>query len=214
MRVVPSPCGIEASFPLSDEMEWDRFRSAEVRILFLGRISHWKGVHVAIETVKILNEAASDCVYSLDIAGAALFGEDEYFAAIQELVAGNDNVRLLGHVDQVAELLRGYDALFHCSLIPEPFGQVIVQGMSAGLAVFATRGGGPDEIINDGVDGVLVQAGDSAALAERVLELFSRPDRVRVLRHAANRSAGRYSDEVAVREIDSAVRELVHQVNV
>jgi glycosyltransferase involved in cell wall biosynthesis len=54
--------------------------------------------------------------------------------------------------------------LVHGSVIPEPFGQVVVQGMAVGLAVVAAGEGGPAETITDGVDGVLYEPRSVTAL--------------------------------------------------
>jgi glycosyltransferase involved in cell wall biosynthesis len=64
------------------------------------------------------------------------------------------------------------DALIHASVIPEPFGQVVVEGMAAGLAVVAADEGGPAETITNEFDGLLVPVGDVNALAE-VLQRLS-----------------------------------------
>ena len=50
-------------------------------------------------------------------------------------------------------------------VIPEPFGQVVVEGMAAGVPVIAADAGGPAEIVTDEVDGLLTPPGDVEALA-------------------------------------------------
>jgi glycosyltransferase involved in cell wall biosynthesis len=51
---------------------------------------------------------------------------------------------------------------------PEPFGMVVVEGMALGRPVIATNAGGPAEIINDKVDGLLVPPKDPEALADAI----------------------------------------------
>ena len=53
----------------------------------------------------------------------------------------------------------------HCSLTPEPFGQVVVEDMVAGVPVTVADAGGPAEIITHMVNGMLTALGDLAALA-------------------------------------------------
>jgi glycosyltransferase involved in cell wall biosynthesis len=55
--------------------------------------------------------------------------------------------------------------LVHASVTPEPFGQVILEGMAAGVPVIASRAGGPAEILRHDATGVLYQPGDEEALA-------------------------------------------------
>jgi glycosyltransferase involved in cell wall biosynthesis len=56
-------------------------------------------------------------------------------------------------------------------VIPEPFGQVVIEGMAAGMPVIATAAGGPTEVITDRVDGILVSPNDIDALAHQLLRL-------------------------------------------
>jgi len=74
-------------------------------------------------------------------------------------------VHFLGFQSKVTPFLQAMDVVVHCSVAAEPFGRVIVEAMMAGTPVVATRGGGVDEIITDGVDGFLVPPADPAALA-------------------------------------------------
>ena len=60
--------------------------------------------------------------------------------------------------------MRRADILVHCSVIAEPFGQVVLEGMQAGCAVIASRPGGPAEIVEPGVSGLLVDAGNQEQL--------------------------------------------------
>jgi glycosyltransferase involved in cell wall biosynthesis len=63
--------------------------------------------------------------------------------------------------------------------VPEPqleaFGMVLLEAMQAGLPIVASRGGARDVLVSEGVNGLLVPAGDVAALAERLLQLAADP---------------------------------------
>jgi glycosyltransferase involved in cell wall biosynthesis len=66
-------------------------------------------------------------------------------------------------------------SLFCLSSLAEPFGIVLLEAGLFGLPVVATRVGGVPEIIRDGENGILVEPGDSAALAEAMRRLLDRP---------------------------------------
>lgn len=134
-----------------------------------GRLSPWKGQHVAVEALAALPDV------HLLIVGAPLFGEAAYAARLPELadrLGVSERVSLLGARSDVPLLMGLVDIVIHTSIEPEPFGRVLVEGMLAGKPVVATRGGGAPEIVDDGVTGRLITPGDPQALAAAVRELL------------------------------------------
>lgn len=81
-------------------------------------------------------------------------------------------VHFLGFREDVAELLNGMDIYLNTS-VSEGFSLTTVQAMACGIPVVCTRSGGPDEIITDGVDGLLVPVGDVSTIARAVATLCS-----------------------------------------
>jgi len=63
----------------------------------------------------------------------------------------------------------------------EIFGLVVLEAHSAGRPVIASRCGGPEDTVRDGVDGLLVPRGDVASLEEAMTSLAESPARVRKL---------------------------------
>lgn len=80
-----------------------------------------------------------------------------------------------GFCDDVARAINSLDIVVHASIIEEPFGRVITEGMLGAKPVIATRGGGVPEIVLDGVTGLLVPMGDVAGMAEAVCRLVAEP---------------------------------------
>ena len=81
--------------------------------------------------------------------------------------------------------MRCVDVVVHTSIHPEPFGRVIVEGMLQNRPVVATRGGGVDEIIEDGKTGVLIQSGSAEALSDAVTRLITDKDYYRTIAKSA-----------------------------
>lgn len=172
-----------------------------LRVGMLGRIAPWKGQHVFIEAfarafpVKVPSAAVAA---RATIVGSPLFGEEPYEEQLKELVASHgleDRLDFAGFVDDVPGCLAGLDVLVHASVIPEPFGQVVVQGMAAGLPVLAARAGGPAELIDDGVTGLLYTPGDAAALADGLRKLAGDPKLRRQLGEAARERTAEFTAE-------------------
>lgn len=86
-----------------------------------------------------------------------------------------DRVHFTGEVCDPAAVLRGTDLLVLNSL-EEPFGLVLVEAMASGTPVLAARVGGIPEIVTDGVNGWLVDRGDVAGLARKLVELSRNPE--------------------------------------
>lgn len=141
-----------------------------LRIGWVGRVARWKGLHVLQEALQILESEGRHL--RVEVAGGT-FHEAEKYAedVVRNAEEAAYDMSFLGHVDDIPGFLSRQDVLVHTSIVPEPFGQVVVQGMAAGLPVVATDAGGPSAIIRNGVDGVLVPGGDAAALADALREL-------------------------------------------
>ncbi|HVY78475.1 MAG TPA: lysylphosphatidylglycerol synthase domain-containing protein [Solirubrobacterales bacterium] len=79
------------------------------------------------------------------------------------------------------------------SLAGESFGMVLLEGFASGTPPIASRIAGYSDVVTDGVDGVLVPAGDAQALAEELQRLWHEPERLSAMSAAALRSAERYA---------------------
>jgi glycosyltransferase involved in cell wall biosynthesis len=140
-------------------------RRSVFTIGMVGRLAPWKGQHIFIEAFA---RAFPDGPERAVIVGAPLFGEDGYERElrVQTRTLGlNGRVEFAGFREDIQAELRGFDVLVHASTIPEPFGQVVLEGMAAGLAVVASGAGGPSEVIEDGVTGLLFTPSDVDELA-------------------------------------------------
>ncbi|WP_237496673.1 glycosyltransferase family 4 protein [Modestobacter sp. L9-4] len=183
--------------------------SSEYTIGILGRISPWKGQHVVI---RAFSQADLPVTARLRILGSVMFAEDAYEASLHAEVAVQgleDRVEFVGFVDNVFEALATLDVLVHASVVPEPFGQVIVEGLAAGLPVIATRGGGPSEILTDGVDGLLYDAGDVEQLAGLIGRLYTDSSLVQRLQTNGRARARDFSPEVIGPSVISLYREML-----
>ena len=97
--------------------------------------------------------------------------------------------------------LRGIDLLALPSE-SEGLGVVALEAMAVGKPVVAFASGGPAEVISSGRDGIVVPAGDVAALAEAIVKLSSEPGLAREMGGAARRTvAERYSSAATVAKL-------------
>ncbi len=106
------------------------------------------------------------------LVGAPLFGEDDYERELRAFMLEYtlaDRVHFLGFQDDIAACMKAVDVVTHTSIMPEPFGRVIIEDILSKRPVVATRAGGVTDIVEDGENGILCSPGDAAELA-RILE--------------------------------------------
>jgi glycosyltransferase involved in cell wall biosynthesis len=186
--VVPDPYrpGREPRPPAAD---------GPVQVVMVGRLAPWKGQHVFLAAFA---RALAGTPHRAVVVGSALFGEDDYAAGLLEQVRElgiADQVEVRGFSDDVEAVLAASDVLVHASTVPEPFGQVVVEGMAAGLTVLAADAGGPAEIVTHEHDGLLYPVGDVERLAGLLAAVAADPGLRARLGEAAAATAAQYRPE-------------------
>ncbi len=151
---------------ITEEEIIERAVAPELRILFLGNVMFRKGLHTLIDAVRSLKSKVHvDVIGSLNV-------EPAYAKAMRDKVAVHglsSTVHFHGPLDNepLAEKLKSA----HVLVVPssyEGFGIVYLEGMGFGLPAIGTNLGAAREVIQDGVDGFIVSAGDAVELAEQL----------------------------------------------
>lgn len=181
------------------------------RIGIVGRLTAWKGQHIFLQAAAKVRAQVPNAKFP--IIGKALFGEEAYEQELRSLVSSlslDEAVEFLGFRKDVPDLLTNLDILVHASTTGEPFGQVVVQGMAAGLPVVATNGGGIPEIVLSGKTGLLVPMGDADAMAEAILRLLADPQGAKAMGRAGRlRVEQLFTIEEAARKVESLYETLL-----
>lgn len=180
-----------------------------LRVGMVGRIAPWKGHATFLDAfARAFPDGGAEAV----VVGAALFGEDGHEVELRrqaEALGIADRVAFRGYRPDVGEELRAMDVLVHASVLPEPFGQVVVEGMAAGLAVVAAAAGGPAEVVTHGVDGLLYPPGDAGALARELRRLAADPVLRRRLGGSARARAGDFAPPVIANQVEDVYRRVL-----
>jgi glycosyltransferase involved in cell wall biosynthesis len=139
--------------------------TAPLELVYAGQFVEHKGL-------LLLLEALAQCrrPHRLTVIGD---GAEEYEDRCRRFVVDHslsERVRFLGRrrPEDVPAILGRAQVLVTPSLWDEPFSLVVLEGLSAGLAVIASATGGTPEAIRDGVNGLLFPRGDAAALTEAI----------------------------------------------
>ena len=170
----------------------------------LGRIAPWKGQDLFLRAFAAAFPSGGELAV---LVGTPMFGEGSYEQELHALVASLDlvgRVEFRGFREDIWRELAAFDVLVHASIVPEPFGQVVIEGMAAGLAVIAADEGGPAEVIADGQTGHLFRSRDPDSLAAAMRALRADEDERRRLGEAARRAAEDYDPRVLAGRLESA----------
>ncbi len=137
----------------------------------VGRIEPSKGQWVVIDAVEKLIKQGID-------AKALIVGHpmnEEYLEVLQKdiIMRGlRDRIVFTGFTKEAQTMMQLCDVMV-LATEKETFGLVLIEAMMCGVCVAASRSGGPLEIIDDGVNGVLFNTFDSEDLSEKLGVLYS-----------------------------------------
>jgi len=175
-----------------------------------GRVRAQKGTDLFVEAMCVLLPRYPD--YTAVIVGAI---DSRGFAdALQERVRAAglaERVRFLGELP-IAELPRWYQriSIYAFTSRNEGFGLTLIEAMAASTALVAARAGAAETVIVDGETGVLVPAGDAAALAAALEPLMRDPERARQMGEKARaRALAEFSIEAEAERIAAVYRSVL-----
>ncbi len=142
-------------------------------VLTVAKLYERKALDILLRAIKTLGPVAAG--YRFVIAGDG--PEEHRLKVLARDLNIEGTVVFLGEVQN-----QDIPALFqHCEffVLPsrsEPFGIVLLEAMTFGKAIVATRVGGIPEFISDRVTGLLVPSNDADALADRIKRIILEPD--------------------------------------
>lgn len=192
VSVLPNAAPPVPSLPSREELR--RRLGVDGNVLaFAGRITRAKSLETALEALR-----------GLDDVTLLIAGDGEERVRLEGLAG--DNVRFLGAMgrDDVLELFAASDAALLSSSW-ENFPHALVEALAVGAPVIATRVGGVPEIVDNGVNGLLVAPGDPEALVDAIRRFFGDLALRERLRVAAAPSVERFSQEAVLDRLENAL---------
>ncbi|MFY9716647.1 MAG: glycosyltransferase family 4 protein [Thermoplasmata archaeon] len=195
--------------PAGSTVARDRWGIQGPFVLFVGRLASNKGLLELADAFAPL--ARRDATAHLLIVGADGGMGARFDARVRELGIASQ-VHRVGHVGSDADLSALYREA-RCTVLPseyEAFGLVLLESLSQGTPVIASRVGGIPEFIEDGKSGLLVPPGDRAGLAAAIERLWSDPATARRFGEFGQRDVvPRFAWEEIVDRIDRVYSQVV-----
>ena len=171
-------------------------KKTEKKVVFVGSLVPQKGVDILLKAFE-------------DIEGAELLivGEGKERKKLEAIARGN--VYFLGEASKVDEILSRSSVLVLPSR-EEGFGLVLLEAMSLGLPVIATKVGGIPEIVN-GKNGILIEAEDVEQLKRAIEKILNDVKLGRKLGAAGIKYSARYSWRRMATEVEKIYKNLLRE---
>ena len=167
-----NPGAVSAQRMIKLSGDWRLPDGASV-IMLPGRLTRWKGQLVMLDALKELDRKDAFVLMVGDDQGRFDY-RNELDARIRKLGLG-DRVRIIDDCRDMPAAYMLADVVVSASTDPEAFGRVPVEGQAMGRPVVATRHGGAQETVADGITGWLVRPGDPKALAWGIKQALELP---------------------------------------
>jgi glycosyltransferase involved in cell wall biosynthesis len=187
-RAEPAPLGLPAGALL---------------VGFAGRFEKRKGIAELMAAWEIVARSVPEAHLVLVGAGGALEADVSAWAN------GSDRVHRIGFRADMHNVLAAFDIFVMPSHF-EGFGIVLVEAMATGAAVIASAASNLPELVQDGVEGLLVPVKDAAALAAAIISLCSDREKRETMARAARERARRdFSLDRMLDEYEALLQEIV-----
>ena len=166
------------------------------RILFVGRLAAQKGVGTLVAAAGLLEDPSAQVL---------LVGDGPKRKALErdaERLGVDDRLHFVGFFahERLPAVLAHADLLVLPSIYEE-LGTVLLEAMQAALPIVASRTGGIPDVIEDGINGLLVPPGEPESLAHAINRLLAERDLARRLSEGAQERAKDYDWEVLAEQV-------------
>lgn len=203
LNIVVMPLGIDTEVfkPIQKDTQ-------DIELLFVGRISRLKQIELCLDALAFLH-ANQERKVKLTVIGPQ--SDISYFSELKTIAAQlqiTEKVNFVGLVEQ-KDLVPFYQkaTLLLLPSAHESFGMVMVEAMACGTPVAAIKGtGGPDEIVEDGFNGILAT---KETFSQRILELVEGEETLQELSHNARM---RVKQKWSLEQTETALRNSINRV--
>jgi glycosyltransferase involved in cell wall biosynthesis len=142
-----------------------------LKLIFLGRINKFKGLHLLIEAIKDIDPL---------LVQLSIFGNSDdsfYESSLKNQTESNNNIFWNGQLNQkdVVKILQQHDALCLCSTFSEMSPLVIQEAFAAGIPVIASNVYGNEEQIRHNMNGLLFDFNNVNDLRRQIIRCIKEP---------------------------------------
>lgn len=177
------------------------------RIVTVGRLSDQKNQKELIKVFTKIVRCYPD--FSLEI-----YGEGELRVELQQLIDSyglTKKVRLMGAVDDVIEHIKDARVFVLCSIY-EGLPNALMEAMAIGVPVISSdcSPGGPRELIENNVDGLLYKVGDESGLYNCLKQIIDNEERAEIMGEKARNKMESHTEKIIFNEWEKYITNIVN----
>ncbi len=157
---------------------WNIDNNEKKIILLPGRLTHWKGQEMFIESLSKLKNSHPEKKFLAIILGNDQ-GRKIYKKKLQRLVEQyrlTNEIRFIDSFNLMPLAYQISDIIISCSIEPESFGRVSVEAQAMEKPIIASNIGGSKETVINDKTGFLFEAGNTDKLSNKIAEILSLSD--------------------------------------
>jgi len=164
-----------------------RAKESNLKLIYVGKFFHWKGLHLVLKAVEQLNSASEQV--ELTLIGKGDFNFNQY---------NIDKIEVVNWISQeeLFNMYHQYDIMIFPSF-RDSGGMVVLEALSCGLPVICLDTGGPGQIVND-TCGKRISIGDNSQqdvideIVMNIQNLYYDRERISELRNGAVNRAKKF----------------------
>ncbi len=170
IKIFSMPTGVDL-----DRFDPERIKPALKKNGFsvgmIGVLRSWKGHPYFVQAAPLILKAIPNTFFYIIGDGPRL----QHIKALIQNLALEKRIFMLGHREDIPELLSSLDVLVHPSTANEGVPQAILQALAMRKPVIASDVGAIREVIIHGQTGILIPPRETQEIADRVVDLFKNP---------------------------------------
>jgi glycosyltransferase involved in cell wall biosynthesis len=180
------------------------YQNKACQLVAVGRLEYVKGFDLLIKAFAIVRRQCPEITLTIWGEGS----QRRELEILRDELNLSDHIFLPGITKDIASTLSKADLFVQASRW-EGFGNALCEAMAVGLPVISTTCSGPQEIIRDGVDGVLVPVENINAIADAILDLLANASKRQQLATNATQITRRFNLEDIMGQWDELLAEVI-----
>lgn len=217
LEVIPYGVDIDIFFPNEKNNYLESKRDRPKLITAVGRLVNKKGFKYLIIAAEKVIKLYPQCRFQI-------IGDGDQRSELVELSNSlklSKNIVFLGNIpwNQIPDILRKTDIFVLPSIIDEKgnvdgLPVVLLEAMSSGCAVIASKVAGVPDVITDGVNGILVEPKNDNQLSQAIISLISNDElRIKLGESARDKVKSDYSWDIIVKRIERVLESTISQIS-